>query len=251
MKNVNDKKFTLKMYLYITFKKNDFHIFGVLGLFSREVLYDTTMKYFTYGNTEIEYLSNKDAKMKEIIDEVGIVYRKVDNDLFSSVIHHIIGQQISTKAQETIWNRMVELLGVVNCDSILASTKEELQSIGLTFRKVEYIQDFSKKVKDKEIDLDELWNRDDEEVIQQLITIKGIGRWTAEMILLFCMQRKNVFSYDDLAIQRGLRMLYHHRKITKKLFEKYRRRFSPYCSIASIYLWEASKMNLKDPGVKK
>ena len=77
----------------------------------------------------------------------------------------------------------------------------------------------------------------DEDAIKELSALKGIGVWTAEMILLFCMQRPNIFSYDDLAIQRGLRMVYHHRKIDRKLFEKYRRRFSPYCSVASLYLW--------------
>lgn len=77
----------------------------------------------------------------------------------------------------------------------------------------------------------------DEEVIRVLSSLKGIGVWTAEMILLFCMQRPDVLSYDDLAIQRGLRMLYHHRKIDRRLFEKYRRRYSPYGSVASLYLW--------------
>ena len=80
----------------------------------------------------------------------------------------------------------------------------------------------------------------DDEAIRALSSLKGIGVWTAEMILLFCMQRPDVFSYDDLAIQRGLRMLYHHRKIDRKLFEKYRRRFSPYGSGASLYLWAIS-----------
>ena len=77
----------------------------------------------------------------------------------------------------------------------------------------------------------------DEAAIKELASLKGIGVWTAEMILLFCLQRPDIFSYDDLAIQRGLRMVYHHRKIDRKLFEKYRRRFSPYCSVASLYLW--------------
>lgn len=80
----------------------------------------------------------------------------------------------------------------------------------------------------------------DADAIRALSLLKGIGVWTAEMILLFCLQRPNVFSYDDLAIQRGLRMVYHHRKIDRKLFEKYHRRFSPYCSVASLYLWEVS-----------
>ena len=71
-------------------------------------------------------------------------------------------------------------------------------------------------------------------------SLKGIGVWTAEMILLFCMQRPNVLSFGDLAIQRGMRMIYHHRKIDRKLFEKYRRRLSPYCSVASLYFWAAA-----------
>ena len=84
----------------------------------------------------------------------------------------------------------------------------------------------------------ELEEKDD--LIKYLTTLKGVGVWTAEMILLFCLQRPNVFSFDDLAIQRGLRMVYHHRKIDRKLFEKYKRRFTPYCSVASLYLWAVS-----------
>ena len=66
------------------------------------------------------------------------------------------------------------------------------------------------------------------------------------MLLLFCMERKNVFSYNDLAIQRGIRMVYHHKKITRALFEKYRKRFSPYCSIASLYFWEVAGGKIAD-----
>ena len=113
----------------------------------------------------------------------------------------------------------------------------KLQSFGMTFRKAEYITDFALKIKSGEFDLNGIWHKPDKDAIDELVTLKGIGVWTAEMILLFCMQRQNVFSFDDLAIQRGLRMVYHHRKIDRKLFEKYRRRFSPYCSIASLYLW--------------
>ena len=99
------------------------------------------------------------------------------------------------------------------------------------------MSDFAAKVKNGAFDLEKIQDRTDEEVIRELVSLKGIGVWTAEMILLFCMQRPNVFSFDDLAIQRGLRMVYHHRSIDRRLFEKYRRRFSPYCSTASLYLW--------------
>lgn len=193
--------------------------------------------YFQYTTKETDYLSQKDKRLGEAIQKVGPIQRKVDTDLFSAVVHHIIGQQISTKAQATIWQRMQEALGSVDADHLLAAGVPQLQKLGMTFRKAEYITDFAQKVQNGKFDLEEIWQKPDEEVIRELSSLKGIGVWTAEMILLFCMQRPDVFSYDDLAIQRGLRMLYHHRKIDRKLFAKYRRRFSPYCSVASLYLW--------------
>ena len=193
--------------------------------------------YFPYGDTETAYLKSKDKVLGEIIDKVGHVERETDPDLFSSVVHHIVGQQISTKAQATIWTRVREQMGEVNADSIAAAGIPELQSFGMSFRKAEYIHDFAMKVQRGEFDLQQVYKMSDAEAIQALSSLKGIGVWTAEMILLFCLRRPDIFSFDDLAIQRGLRMVYHHRKIDRKLFEKYRRRFSPYGSVASLYLW--------------
>ena len=193
--------------------------------------------YFQYGAAEIDYLSQKDKRLGEAIQKIGSIQREVDSDLFSAVVHHIIGQQISTKAQATIWQRMQEALGTVDAEHILAAGVPQLQKLGMTFRKAEYITDFAQKVQNGAFDLAHIGQKPDNEVIQELRQLKGIGVWTAEMILLFCLQRPNVFSFDDLAIQRGLRMLYHHRRIDRKLFEKYRRRFSPCCSVASLYLW--------------
>ena len=164
----------------------------------------------------------------------------MDTDLFSAVVHHIVGQQISTKAQATIWKRMRDEFGAVDAAAVLGAGVEKLQSFGMTFRKAEYITDFARKIESGEFDLEGIRQRPDDEAIRELSGLKGVGVWTAEMILLFCMQRPDVFSYDDLAIQRGLRMVYHHRKIDRKLFEKYRRRFSPCCSVASLYLWAAA-----------
>ena len=196
--------------------------------------------YFEYGEKEISYLKSKDKKLAEVIEQIGHIDRKIDTDIFSAVVHHIIGQQISTKAQATIWQRMQDKIGKVDASGILDAGIDELQSLGMTYRKVEYITDFATKVQNGEFDIEGIYEKSDEEVIEELSALKGIGRWTAEMILLFCLQRPNVFSYDDLAILRGLRMVYHHRKIDKTLFEKYRRRFSPYCSVASLYLWAVS-----------
>lgn len=196
--------------------------------------------YFAYGETELDYLRKKDKRLCEVIDRIGHIDRAVDTDLFSSVVHHIIGQQISTKAQATIWQRMQDELGQVNAETVLQAGVPRLQSLGMTFRKAEYITDLAQKIHTGAFDLNAVEQMSDEDAIRALSSLKGVGVWTAEMILLFCMQRPNIFSCDDLAIQRGLRMVYHHREIDRKLFEKYRRRFSPYCSVASLYLWAVS-----------
>ena len=196
--------------------------------------------YFKYGEKEISYLKNKDKKLAEVIEKVGLIERKTDPELFSALVHHIVGQQISTKAQATIWERMKKSLGAVTPETILNASVDEIRSFGISLRKVEYIKDFAEKVHTGEFDIEAAEKMEDDELIKYLTTLKGVGVWTAEMILLFCLQRPNVFSFDDLAIQRGLRMVYHHRKIDRKLFEKYRRRFSPYCSVASLYLWAVS-----------
>lgn len=209
---------------------------------------------FAYGETELSYLKKKDAKMAAVIEQVGMVQRQADPDLFSSVIHHIIGQQISTKAQATIWGRMQDALGTVDAAHILDAGVDTLQALGMTFRKAEYITDFAGKIEAEAFDLEAVSHMPDQEAIAALVELKGIGVWTAEMILLFCLQRPDIFSYDDLAIQRGLRMVYHHRSIDRKRFEMYRRRFSPYGSVASLYLWAVSGgaiPELRDPAPKK
>ena len=117
------------------------------------------------------------------------------------------------------------------------ASAEELQSCGMTFKKAEYIKDFARKVNCHEFDLAAVERMDDADAITALCSLRGVGVWTAEMLLLFCLERPDVLSFDDLAIQRGMRMVYHHRKVTREQFERYRRRYSPYGSVASLYLW--------------
>ena len=148
-----------------------------------------------------------------------------------------MGQQISTKAQATVWRRIQDALGRVDADTVLSAGPEGLQALGISFRKADYITDFAQKVRSGAFDPEAVRRMTDQEAVAALSALRGVGVWTAEMILLFCLERPDVFSYDDLAIQRGLRMVYHHRAISRPLFEKYRRRFHPYCSVASLYLW--------------
>ena len=146
--------------------------------------------YFAYGEQALSYLRKKDKRLCEVIDRIGHIDRTVDPDLFSSVLHHIIGQQISTKAQATIWQRVQDALGTVNAEAILAAGVPSLQALGMTFRKAAYITDFAERVHTGAFDLDAVAHMSDEAAIRALRSLKGIGVWTAEMILLFCQRRK-------------------------------------------------------------
>lgn len=192
---------------------------------------------FSYGETEVEYLKSKDIKLAAAIDQIGHIDRAVDEDLFSSVVHHIIGQQISTVAQATIWERLSAKLGEVNAENILFISRDELQAVGMTYKKADYILDFSEKVRNGSFDICALQAMTNEQVIKELSSLKGIGVWTAEMIMTFCMERPDIVSFGDLAILRGMRMLYRHRKIDRAKFDRYCRRYSPHGTVASLYLW--------------
>ena len=210
--------------------------------------------YFEYGEKETEYLKSKDKKLAEAIEKTGHIYRETDDDLFLSIVKQIVGQQISAPAFKTVWKRVEDKLGEVSAENICSIGYEELQSCGLSYRKVSYIKDFPLKVHSGEFDVKKLAEMTDEEVIKELSSLKGIGVWTAEMLLLFCMQRPDVVSFGDLAIIRGMRMLYRHREIDRKKFDRYRKRYSPYGSVASLYLWAISAgaiPQLTDPAPKK
>jgi DNA-3-methyladenine glycosylase II len=193
--------------------------------------------YFDYSEKETEYLKRKDKKLGAAIDAIGHINREIDVDLFSSVVHHIVGQQISSAALKTVWARLNGKLGVITADTLCAVSREDIQASGITFKKADYIKDFAEKVQSGEFDVDALRDMPDEKVIKALSALKGIGVWTAEMLLIFCLQRPDVMSFGDLGIQRGLRLLYHHKEIDRERFNKYAQRYSPYGTVASLYLW--------------
>ncbi len=203
------------------------------------------VRYFEYSDEAIAYLKSKDAKLARAIDAVGRVQREMEEgDLFSSVVHHIVGQQISSAALKTVWARMQDALGSITPETVCATSLENLQACGITFKKAGYIKGFAEKVAAGEFDLAAIERMDDAEAIAALSSLPGIGEWTAEMLLLFCLGRPDILSFGDLAIHRGMRMVYHHRKVTRAMFERYRRRYSPYGSVASLYLWAISHMDV-------
>lgn len=207
---------------------------------------------FNYGENEIEFLKRVDPALGAIINEIGLIEREVSSDLFTSLINSIISQQISTKAADTVRKRLLERVGEIRAETLNNASLEEIQRCGMSMRKANYIKDTAAKVFSGEFDIEQLYALPDEEVIKRLCELHGIGVWTAEMMLIFCMQRPNVMSWGDLGIHRGLRMLYGQERIDKKLFQQYKNRYSPHASVASLYLWAISSgaNNLEDPAPK-
>lgn len=196
--------------------------------------------YFSYGEREKEYLKERDPILGRVIDHIGHIYREINPDLFASLVHQIVSQQISSAARNTVWGRMVESLGQVNPERILALGRDDLQALGISFRKADYIVDIASKVQENLVNLEELKGMSDKEVIKSLCQFKGIGPWTAEMALIFSMERPDVISYGDLAIRKGMMMVYNLEELSKKDFDRISKLYSPYSSVASLYLWEAS-----------
>lgn len=200
-------------------------------------------EYFQYGQEEIEYLKKKDKRLARAIEEIGHIEREVTPDLFEGLVYNIIGQQISMKAADTVCNRFLEKFGAIKPDVLYNADINEMQKLGISMRKAGYIKQITESVYTGTFSIDELYHLPDEEVIKRLSSLPGIGVWTAEMLMIFSMQRKNVLSWGDLAIKRGLMNLYGHKIITKEQFARYKKRYSPYGSVASLYLWEISRQN--------
>ena len=195
------------------------------------------VSFFEYGDKEISHLKSADTKLAAAINQIGKIDRAVDRDFFSSLVRSIVGQQISTQAQRTIWNRIKAGVGIITPENIDKLSEEEIQKFGVSFRKASYIKSAASKICSGELDFESLHELSEEEVIKELMKLKGVGVWTSEMLMIFSMQRSDVISYGDLAIRRGMCMLYGLETIDKAIFEKYRKRYSPYASVASLYIW--------------
>ena len=194
---------------------------------------------FLYGETELLYLRKKDKKLGMAIDRIGMIKRQVNPDVFSSLVESIISQQISSKAAATVCKKLNGLSQMLP-EKLYALDQNEIQACGMTMRKAGYIKGLATHYVEKTIDFDSLELMSDGEIIEILTKIDGIGVWTVEMLLIFSLQRPDVVSYGDLAIRRGMMNLYGHKEIKKERFLRYAKRYSPYGSVASLYLWESS-----------
>ena len=198
------------------------------------------MDTFTYGDAEINYLKSRDELLGKAIDKIGIIKREVTHDVFKALINNIISQHISGKSATTVWNRLQDRVTEVTAKNIFDTPVEDIQKCGMSMRKATYIKGVSNSIINEEINIENLKNLPDQEVIKILSSLNGVGVWTAEMILIFSMARPDVLSYGDLAIRRGIMNLYNLEDLSKEDFKKYKQMYSPYASIASLYLWELS-----------
>ena len=147
------------------------------------------------------------------IERIGPIERPVMPDLFTALISSIVHQQISNKAAATVWGRVVQRLGSITPQAVMAVPVEEIQKLGMSMRKAVYIKSIGDAVAAGQLDLNELHALPDHEVVERLSAQPGIGVWTAEMLMIFSMQRPDVVSWHDLAIRRGMMNLYGHERV--------------------------------------
>ncbi|AJS61621.1 DNA-3-methyladenine glycosylase family protein [Paenibacillus sp. IHBB 10380] len=197
-------------------------------------------KYFEYGQEEMDYLTSVDVTLGVAIARMGKVERVIIPDLFTALVYAIVGQLISVKAVHKIWTRIQDRFGEITPQNIAIQTADDIQRCGMTMKKAVCIQNVARMIEQGAFDLDELYVLSDGEVVRKLITLNGVGKWTAEMMLINAMERPDVISWGDIAIRRGMMKLYGLSELSQEQFEEYRLRYSPLGSVASIYLWTIS-----------
>jgi DNA-3-methyladenine glycosylase II len=165
----------------------------------------------------------------------------VTENLFVDIVSSIVGQQLSVKAADTIWKRFETLFPEkkVTPEAVLLLSDQEIRDVGCSFSKIKYMKGLAQLVVEKKIDLSGLLSLNDEEVITELTKVKGIGRWTAEMILIFSLARPDVFSLGDLGLKTAVARLYSVEREDLKKIEEISLKWSPNRSLASRYLWRS------------
>lgn len=189
----------------------------------------------------VQFIRERDPVMNKLIEVIGDLEITLRTDYVSSLVRSIIGQQISVTAATAIYGRLQVLLeGAITAEALLETSDDELGQVGLTKRKIQYVKDLAGKVVTRELDLENLFTYENQEIIDQLTNVKGIGNWTAEMFLLLSLGRMDVLAVDDVGIQRGAKWLYEVDKSERRniLIQK-SSIWQPYRSVVSFYLWEA------------
>ncbi len=188
------------------------------------------------------HLRKNDSVMREIVQTVGPFTVKTERDRFSSLTRAIVSQQISGKAAQSIWARLEDLLAPqgVTAEAIQSQAVEDLREAGVSRQKGGYIKDLASRVATGELQLNLLGRKADEQVIAELTQVKGVGRWTAQMFLIFTLARLDVLPVDDLGVKTAIRNAYGLPELPGAgAIEEIAQPWRPYASVATWYLWQS------------
>jgi len=174
--------------------------------------------------------------------------KQTDKDYFVALCREIIGQQLSGKAASSIYGRFANLFETskITSDLVLAVSDQKLRDCGLSWAKVSYIKSLAQLKKSGTVALEALPKLSDEKVVEELVKVKGIGPWTAEMFLIFTLNRQNVFSFGDLGLKKGIEKVYDLNDPSTKQIEKIIRKWEPLKTYGSIALWHSLEVDIKD-----
>ena len=185
-------------------------------------------------------LARKDPVMGGIMREHPKVFLAPRGEPFFTLARAIVGQQISVKAAQSVWDRLVLCVGEVTPEMVLVKERKLLRACGLSDRKTEYIADLAQHFADGAIHVHRWPEMSDEDIIAELVEVRGIGRWTAEMFLMFNLLRPDVFPLDDLGLQKGIRVSYFKgRKVSLRTMQRIGEGWRPWRSVATWYLWRS------------
>jgi len=183
----------------------------------------------------------RDLIMKGLINKYGELTLTESKECFADLARAIVAQQLSAKAADTIWKRVQALLGgEITAGKLLSVPDVDIRQAGVSSNKIKYMKNIARAVADKTLDFDNIRNCGDDEIIRQLTAIKGVGRWTAEMFLIFSLAREDVFSFGDGGLTSAINRLYGDGiPLTKDEIKTITDKWQPFRSIASLYLWRS------------
>jgi len=190
----------------------------------------------------MRHLKKNDPVLAKIIARLGPYEFRLDDDHFEALVGSIIFQQLAGAAAKAILHRFKQIYNgkIPRPRQYLDTDEKHLRASGLSPQKIKYIRDLSERIENGALDLREISSLPSDEVVRQLDEVKGIGRWTAEMFLMFVLGRTDVLPVDDLGLRKAAQKAYRLRKLpTKERFEKLSETWHPYCSIATLYLWRS------------
>jgi DNA-3-methyladenine glycosylase II len=187
-----------------------------------------------------KHLVKKDRVMKRLIPQFGDVCLQTRGDAFVTLARSIVGQQISVKAAQTVWDRFALLPRKVTPGNVLKLKVDDMRAAGLSARKVEYLVDLALNFDSGAMHVESWETMGDDSIIAELVSIRGIGRWTAEMFLIFHLMRPNVLPLDDVGLINGISRNYFSGEVVSRSdAREVAAAWVPYCSVATWYIWRS------------